>query len=451
MRPPQFKARQVIDKWTLIECLGTGGNGEVWRARDGAGPDVALKILRNKTPRSEPYERFSREVDAMREMAHRRDVLPLLDASVPEIVSKYARAWLAMPIAEDITRALPGAPLPECVAAFASFAGTLADLADQGIAHRDVKPANLYRYQGDWCVGDFGLIVAPTDESITAPGATIGPMHFMAPEVLAATATDYHAADAYSLCKSLWVVATDQRWPPPGEIPADRPGTRLADFVAHPGVDLLDYLIERGTRHRPDGRPSLREIADDLAVWAERGTMPPLVDLGDVTLKLRKKLAKQRSEWDLEQQRRQDLETIIRVLREAMDPLYQTIHSAHPESVLDADHYAQNRLQWRPGLGVPAVIESVFAAVRIHARSDPNQWVFRVAIGVEQLPDGMVRLTGLVGFSRDGLLCDVAETLEEHPVPLGSIAAHQAAERVAAELARLAPVWLDRFVSELPD
>jgi serine/threonine protein kinase len=90
-------------------------------------------------------------------------------------------------------------------------------LADKNVSHRDVKPGNLYSFEGRWTIGDFGLVSYPNKEALTAEGKTLGPQHFLAPEMISNPRhADGTKADVYSPAKTLWVLATGQNYPPPG-------------------------------------------------------------------------------------------------------------------------------------------------------------------------------------------------------------------------------------------
>jgi serine/threonine protein kinase len=107
--------------------LGVGGNAEVWEAQHANGIKAALKILRTKNPESEPYKRFTGEIEILRALGKRPGILPVIDASLPESPSQRNPAWLAMPIAIPIAKALGEAPpLESVVRAVAEVAGTLA-------------------------------------------------------------------------------------------------------------------------------------------------------------------------------------------------------------------------------------------------------------------------------------------------------------------------------------
>jgi serine/threonine protein kinase len=176
---------QKINSWKLLEPLGQGGNAEVWKAKHPDGRAVALKILKVEKSKSEPYKRFTAEVEFLRSFGEQPGVLPIIDASLPKQLSRQNSAWLAMPIATPIRDALGESPeLPTIVEAIATIAETLALLAEKEVSHRDVKPDNLYSLNGQWAIGDFGLVDYPDKEAITVNGRKLGPLYFMAPEML---------------------------------------------------------------------------------------------------------------------------------------------------------------------------------------------------------------------------------------------------------------------------
>ena len=141
-----------------------------------------------------------REIEFLRSYQNVLGLLPLLDAYLPDQPDKADQPWLAMPIATPIAKALEGKPLADVVAAVAAIAGTLIRLQqDSGIAHRDIKPGNLYELDGEWLIGDFGLIAVPDARSLTQDGRQVGPAHYTAYEIILNPATaDPHPADVYS-------------------------------------------------------------------------------------------------------------------------------------------------------------------------------------------------------------------------------------------------------------
>jgi serine/threonine protein kinase len=273
----------------LKRTLGRGANAEVWEAGNSQGDVVALKILLRIDPKSEPYRRFRDEITAVQKFADLPGVLPIIDFSLPDRPSGRNPAWLAMPVATLIRDALQEeGTLDSVIDAVASIAETLSLLAERGVYHRDIKPDNLYRFGDRWAVGDFGLVKFPEKEALTAEHRKLGPMHYLAPEMLGnPAAADGGPADVYSLAKTLWVLGAGQNYPPPGEQRTDRLGSRITDVVSHQRSYLLDRLVERATADDPAARPSMAEIATDLRAWLTVAPgSPPSPDLSDLAARV---------------------------------------------------------------------------------------------------------------------------------------------------------------------
>jgi serine/threonine protein kinase len=156
-----LRAEQRIDSWTLGELLGEGGDPEVWRCGHRDGHEAAVKFLKTRKAESERWARFRREVEYVEGLGQRPGILPIDLVHLPDEVSRGERAWYSMPVATSLADALRSASLREVVEAVPPIARTLAELAAQdGSAHRDIKPGNLYLWVGESAIGDFGLVVA---------------------------------------------------------------------------------------------------------------------------------------------------------------------------------------------------------------------------------------------------------------------------------------------------
>lgn len=256
-----------------------GGNADVWKAVDGSGNWVAVKFLRIENAKPDSYPRFQREVKEHAQLTLERvpGVLPLLHHYLPAKASRGDRPWLVTPLAKPIAKALgEHPPLEAVVAAVARIADALARLHERGMAHRDVKPSNCYRYGEDWVLGDFGLIETPldADAALTVGVKALGPRGFIAPEmVLRADKAEGPPADVYSLGKTLWALAAGLPIAPIGEHRPELPGKRLGEFgVSHPRAFKLDRLIEQLTRELPEERPPMERVAQELKAWAAAPT-----------------------------------------------------------------------------------------------------------------------------------------------------------------------------------
>jgi serine/threonine protein kinase len=335
-----------IGPWTLREKLGAGGNATVWRAARDGGEDAALKVINTTKAQREPYRRFVQEIEFLRQLGDFPGVLPLLDAHLPQRPSSTDRAWLAMPIATPIANALTEARPETIVAALAEIAETLARLAEQGVGHRDIKPGNLYQLNGHWLISDFGLVAAPDLEELTRSGKALGPAHYTAYEmILDPVNADPLPADVYSFAKTLFVLATRLAHPPEGHQPASTRSFSIADLRPHPHAAALDRLVDRSTRLQPDQRPTMIQVAADLATWRELGKTVT-IDVSTLAAQLRARMQREIAAEDLLEQRRELALTAVRRLQELCRPLNEALRSAHPRPRLDTlgDGYARNVL-----------------------------------------------------------------------------------------------------------
>lgn len=267
-RDVKLKAGTQVGPWTMISELGSGGNGVVWLA-ERADTTAALKVLAN--PGGDRWARFRDEVEVMRRLGDHPGVLRLIDAYVPQVRGKE-RAWLATPEATPVAVALADATVAEVVEAVRHYAEVLADLAAQGIHHRDVKPDNLFAYESNWVLGDFGLAAYPGKEPLTTNARKLGPLYFIAPEMLREPdSADAEPADVFSLAKTLWVLATGQRYPPEGQIRVDVSAHELSQWVSSDGLLALGLVLEQATDVQPGDRPTMTDFARALERWAAGG------------------------------------------------------------------------------------------------------------------------------------------------------------------------------------
>lgn len=259
-----------IKDWELIKKIGEGGNAQVWEASHLELGTCALKILKVINPNKEPYKRFVAEVKVLQNLGQVEGVLPLLSHHLPDNPNKKSPAWLAMPIATPLRDALDDKNLEDSVYAIATIAGVLSQLHERGIFHRDIKPENLYLGK-TYSIGDFGLVDYPEKEGLTVKHKQLGPRHYLAPEMLSnPTTAEGGPADVYSLAKTLWVLATGQRFPFPGEQRLDVPQLGIRSFLGEsPKTMMLDRLIERATRHDSSSRPTMAEFEEELRALLE--------------------------------------------------------------------------------------------------------------------------------------------------------------------------------------
>ncbi len=192
---------QRLGPYEIVSPLGSGGMGEVYRARDTRlGRDVAIKVLAEAISRDEAARaRFEREARAVATLSH-PNVLAIHDLGRE---GELDYAVMELLDGESLRERLDRGPLPrrEAVAVAVGIATGLAAVHERGIAHRDLKPENLFLTGSGVKILDFGLALvappvlandtrSPTEARLTEAGAVMGTVGYMAPEQVRGDAVD---------------------------------------------------------------------------------------------------------------------------------------------------------------------------------------------------------------------------------------------------------------------
>ena len=207
--PMSLSAGDRIGRFELLGCLGVGGMGEVYRARDPQlQRDVAIKVLPAAFSRDpDRQRRFEQEARAAGSLNH-PNILAVHDIGVHE-----GATWIVTELLEGETlrQRMDARPLPpRAVLDYAiQIANGLAAAHEHGIVHRDIKPANLFvTKDGRVKILDFGLakLLSPdasgdATETVTLGGVQIGPVMgtptYMSPEQVHGLRAD-HRSDIFS-------------------------------------------------------------------------------------------------------------------------------------------------------------------------------------------------------------------------------------------------------------
>ncbi|MFF9015658.1 serine/threonine-protein kinase [Streptomyces sp. NPDC014870] len=194
----------IAGRYRLLDVLGQGGMGTVWRARDEAlGRDVAVKEVRAPAGLSGPderrlYARLEREAWAAARIAHRNVV------TVYDVVTEDGRPWIVMELVHGLTLSdvldAEGPMEPRRAALVGSeVLAALRAAHGAGVLHRDVKPGNvLIANDGRVVLTDFGIAAVEGTSPLTMTGELIGSPEFLAPE-RALGRTPGPASDLWSL------------------------------------------------------------------------------------------------------------------------------------------------------------------------------------------------------------------------------------------------------------
>ncbi len=288
--------RLIRERYRLIELIGRGGMGEVWRGQDEElGRKVAVKCLKQLSPTSDPQhlrimrERFRREARVAAGLQHRGITV------VHDFGADDGLLFLVMELLEGRTLSQLlddeqglALPLPDLLDIGEQVAGALAYTHAQGVVHRDLKPANILRLSdGTVKICDFGIARLGHDigftSRLTGTGLAMGTPHYMSPEQIGGVEVD-HRSDLYSFGCVLYELATGA---PPFDL-----DDAWAVLIRHRSVapdpprdkrpelpEGLDRLILDLLAKEPDDRPQdAAVVAKRLAavrIQADRGIQLP--------------------------------------------------------------------------------------------------------------------------------------------------------------------------------
>jgi serine/threonine protein kinase len=203
----------VAGRYRLIERLGAGGMGRVWKAYDEsldcevAVKEVWLPPMLSDSERADRLARAQREARNAARMRNHPHIV-----SVHDMVSDRGMPWIVMDLipSQNLLQAVDKyGPLPQDQIAKIGL-GVLDALSAShaaGILHRDVKPANvLLTTDGRVLLTDFGIAVQETDMTMTGAGVLVGSPEFVAPERARGEVAN-GASDLFSLGATLYFAA----------------------------------------------------------------------------------------------------------------------------------------------------------------------------------------------------------------------------------------------------
>ncbi len=261
-----------IGRYQIIEELGRGAMGVVYKARDPLiGRIVAIKTVDVEMSReeTEAFERrFYREATSAGRLNH-SNIVTIHDVGKIESVAYIAMEFLQGRSLREILDSGVVLPFERIADIAAQVADGLAFAHEHGIVHRDIKPPNVMVLDSGWVkITDFGIALLPVG-SRTLTGMVFGSPKYMAPEQVVGTQVDGRA-DIFSLGAVLYEMLTG--FPPffggelnavlyrvINEIPA-APSSR------NPSIPpAFDYIVAKAMAKHPDDRyASAQAMAFDL-------------------------------------------------------------------------------------------------------------------------------------------------------------------------------------------
>jgi serine/threonine-protein kinase len=270
------------ERYRLEQRVGAGGMGEVWRAVDELlGRTVAVKVMLPSVAGDPEFgRRFLAEATSMARVNHRSV------AAVHDFGRGDGFAYLVMEFVDGESLAqrlgrVGRLDAAETMRVMAEAADGLQAVHDQGIVHRDVKPANiLLRRDSSVVLTDFGIARHSAAGQLTASGAILGTPSYLSPEqVLGQPATPL--SDIYSLGLTAYECLAGEK-PFVGDNPYAVALQRLQSAPRTIGLTLpapVLLVVERALATDPAQRwPSAAALADAArATWPGGGprTVPP--------------------------------------------------------------------------------------------------------------------------------------------------------------------------------
>ncbi len=264
-----------IGRFLIKERLGNGSCGCVYRAVDPTlERDVALKVPHSEYQRDEmAIERFMREAKAAARLQHPH-IIPVYEAGTDGETFYIASAFIAGRSLADAIADGPFAPL-RAARIVASLADALHKAHEQGIIHRDVKPANMLLDSDDRPhLTDFGLArLAAAGAKLTKVGSILGTPAYLAPERAQGRSDQAEpASDQYSLGVTLYELLS-------GHVPFAGPlDVAIFHTLNSPPPPLRGFHLEvppeleaicfKALAKKPEERyPSCQELGVDLRNW----------------------------------------------------------------------------------------------------------------------------------------------------------------------------------------
>ena len=200
-----------IGDYQILDELGSGGMGRVWRARNVITDRIeAIKVLLpDLAGRQELAARFQREIKLMASLNH-PNIAALRTAFTADnqlyMVMEYVEGTT---VAQKLERG--AIPVPDALNYIRQVLDAVSYAHKQNVIHRDIKPANMMLTPlGTIKLMDFGIARGGEDRSLTMTGTTMGSLSYMSPEQVKGEATDARS-DLYSVGVSLYEMVTGQR------------------------------------------------------------------------------------------------------------------------------------------------------------------------------------------------------------------------------------------------
>ena len=287
-----ISAGSRLGPYEILSPLGAGGMGEVYKARDTRlNRDVAIKVLLGEvSDRPELQARFEREAQTIASLNHPH-ICTIHDVGRHENTHYLVMEYLeGETLADRIERG--ALPLDQVLKYAVEIADALDKAHRRGVTHRDLKPSNIMLTKSGTKLLDFGLAklrqdvhpanalsALPTNAAITADGAILGTVQYMAPEQLEGKDADART-DIFAFGTVIYEMATGKRTfegkSQAGLIAAilEREPPAISSFLPAAPAQL-DHLVKRCLAKEPDDRwQSVTDLGYELRWIAGNPSQP---------------------------------------------------------------------------------------------------------------------------------------------------------------------------------
>ncbi|MGB6867637.1 MAG: protein kinase, partial [Candidatus Aminicenantaceae bacterium] len=267
------------ERYKIIEKLGIGGMGAVYRVEDtNIGQDIALKLIKSDIASDEKtIERFRNELKTTRMISH-RNVCRMFDLAETEGTFYITMEYVSGEDLKNFIRRSGKLDIPKAISIAKEVCEGLSEAHRLGVVHRDLKSNNIMiDKDGNARIMDFGIATSIRTKGLTGEGIIIGTPEYMSPEQAEAKGVD-HCSDIYSLGVILYEMVT-------GELPFEG-DTPLSIAMKHKGEipknpkelntqipdDLSGVILKCLEKDKDSRFQSAYDVRSELT-WIEKGML----------------------------------------------------------------------------------------------------------------------------------------------------------------------------------